>query len=91
MYENGTLVASGQANNSTAARQTLTKLALGGWAGSSNNCTTNEDVTRLAIYEGGMTADEVQAAYMARTAPESATAAVGLPGLGSLLLRRRRS
>lgn len=90
MYENGTLVASGQANNATIAQQELTKLALGGWAGSSGNSTTNEDVSRLAIYDGSMTAEEVQAAYMAWTAPEPATATLGLLGLGALLLRRRR-
>lgn len=90
MYENGTLVASGQANNATIAQQEMTKLALGGWAGSSGNSTTNEDVSRLAIYDGSMTAEEVQAAYMAWSAPEPATATLGLLGLGALLLRRRR-
>ena len=83
-------MASGQANNATIAQQELTRLALGGWAGSSGNSTTNEDVSRLAIYDGSMTAEEVQAAYMAWTAPEPATATLGLLGLGALLLRRRR-
>lgn len=90
MYENGTLVASGTANNSSMAQQALTTLALGGWAGTSNNSTTAEDVSRLAIYDGAMTAGEVQAAYEAWTVPEPATASLGLLGLAALLLRRRR-
>lgn len=90
MYENGHLVASGRANDSTAAQQELSKLALGGWAGSSGNRITKEDVSRLAVYDGAMTAEEVQAACMAWTVPEPATAMLGLLGLGALLLRRRR-
>lgn len=91
MYENGNLVASGQASDSSIAQQELTKLALGGWAGSSGRSTTNEDVSRLAIYNGEMSAGEVQDAYVAWTiVPEPATASLGLLGLGALLLRRRR-
>lgn len=90
MYENGNLVASGHTSDSAMAQQGLTKLALGGWAGSSANTTTNEDVSRLAIYNGEMTAGEVQAAYIAWTVPEPTTATLGLLGLGALLLRRRR-
>lgn len=90
MYQDGELVASGSTTNTSMAQQTLTKLTLGGWAGNSTSNTTDENVSRLAIYDGAMTADEVQAAYMAWTAPEPATTTLSLLGLGSLLLHRRR-
>lgn len=91
MYENGSLVASGKTTNTSLAQQDLSLLALGGWAGSSGNSITGENIYRLAIYNGEMTADEVFSSYQAWTSvvPEPATAALGVLGLGTLLLRRR--
>lgn len=92
MYENGSLVASGKTTNTELTQQELSLLALGGWAGSSSNSTTGENIYRLAIYDGVMTEKEVLSAYQAWTpvVPEPATAALGVLGLGTLLLRRRR-
>ncbi len=90
MYENGTQVATGKTNNTTLTQQDLSKMVLGGWAGESDGSTSSEQVSRLAIYDGAMTAEEVQTAYTAWSVPEPTTATLSLLGLAGLMLRRRK-
>lgn len=89
MYLNGNLVATGTPNSgkmtTAMATETITKIALGSWAGASSSSRLSENVAAFAIYDGAMTATEVAALV-----PEPTTATLSLLALCGLAARRRR-
>ncbi len=88
IYHGATLIGSAVTKNAVAENlrnAEITTLALGGWAGNSDNDKAAGTISSLAIYSGAMTADEIAAAV-----PEPTTATLSLLALAGLAARRRR-
>ncbi len=70
LYSNGEKVASGRSWDMEETTQNLERLSFGGWSGNSDNGRISYDLSRLAVYEGAMTPEDVAAQHREWSVPK---------------------